>query len=204
MTSSGTGVPRSRPAVAAVRAALWARSDKQAALVMTMAVQQGLAGASEVAEEMLRVRRDKRRLFLHAVLLDLLGGVRSLSELEFARECRRRGIPEPTRQVVRRTSSGRYVLDVYWEQWGVVVEIDGIQHTWADQVVGDALRQNEITLDDDVVLRVPLLGLRVAPDPFFDQIISALRRCRLPVPGPGSLRIAQDVIRSGRYRDHFV
>ena len=168
--------------MAAVRAALWARSDKQAALVMTMAVQQRLAGASEVAEEMLRVRRDKRRLFLHAVLLDLLGGVRSLSELEFARECRRRGIPEPTRQVVRRTSSGRYVLDVYWEQWGVVVEIDGIQHTWADQVVGDALRQNEITLDDDVVLRVPLLGLRVAPDPFFDQIISALRAAGCPFP----------------------
>jgi len=179
----GDGVPRSRPAVAAVRAALWARSNKQAALVMTMTVQQGLAGAPEIAEEMLRVRRDTRRLFLHAVLLDLLGGVRSLSELEFARECRRRGIPEPTRQVVRRTALGRYVLDVVWEQWGVVVEIDGIQHTWADQVVGDALRQNEVTLGHGVVLRVPLLGLRVTPDPFFDQVITALRYAGCPFPG---------------------
>ena len=179
----GEGLPRSRPAVAAVRAALWARSNKQAALVMTMAVQQGLAGAEEVAEEMLRVLRDKRRLFLHSVLLDLIGGARSVGELEFARECRRRGIPEPTRQVVRRTRTGRYVLDVVWEQWGVVVEIDGIQHTWANQVVGDALRQNEITLSDDVVLRLPLLGLRVAPDPFFDQIISALAAAGCPFPG---------------------
>ena len=169
--------------MAAVRAALWARSNKQAALVMTMTVQQGLAGAADIAEEMLRVRRDKRRLFLHTVLLDLLGGVRSLSELEFACECRRRGIPEPTRQVVRRTALGRYVLDVVWEEWGVVVEIDGIQHTWADQVVGDALRQNEVTLGHAVVLRVPLLGLRVTPEPFFDQIIAALTYAGCPFPG---------------------
>src|ERR1700712_5280269 len=37
----GTGIPRSRPAVAAVRAALWARSDRQATLLLTMSVQQG-------------------------------------------------------------------------------------------------------------------------------------------------------------------
>lgn len=42
----GTGVPPSRPAIAAVRGALWARSDKQAALILTMAVQQGLVDAS--------------------------------------------------------------------------------------------------------------------------------------------------------------
>jgi very-short-patch-repair endonuclease len=177
------GVPRTRPAVAAVRAALWARSNKQAALFLVMVVQQGLAPAQEIAEEMLRVRRDRRRVFLHAVLLDLLGGVRSISELEFARECRRRGIPEPTRQVVRRTASGRYVLDVVWEEWGLVVEIDGIQHTWANQVVGDALRQNELILTDALVLRLPLLGLRVAPDPFFEQIIGALRARGCPFPG---------------------
>jgi very-short-patch-repair endonuclease len=179
----GRGVPRSRPPVAAVRAALWARSNKQAALILVLVVQQGLALVQEVAEEMLRVRRDRRRLFLHAVLLDLLGGVRSLGELEFARECRRRGIPEPTRQVVRRTGSGRYVLDVVWEQWGVVVEIDGIQHTWANQVVGDALRQNELVLTDAMVLRLPLLGLRVNPDPFFEQIIGALRARGCPLSG---------------------
>lgn len=37
----GRGGPRTRNEVAAVRAALWARSDKQAALLLTMAVQQG-------------------------------------------------------------------------------------------------------------------------------------------------------------------
>jgi len=67
------GVPRTRNDVAAVRAALWARTDKQAALLLTMAVQQGLTTADRLGVEMLRIRRDRRRLFIHEVLLDLLG-----------------------------------------------------------------------------------------------------------------------------------
>ena len=171
----GVGLPRARPEVAAVRAALWARSDRQAALVLSMVVQQGIATAEAIAFELLRVLRDKRRLLVQRVVLDLLGGVRSLGELDFARECRRRGIPEPSRQVVRRGRNGRYYLDVYWDEWHVVVEIDGIHHSWAEQIVGDALRHNDVTLGHDIVLRLPLLGLRVATDEFFEQIQAALR-----------------------------
>lgn len=170
-----TGIPRTRPAVAAVRAALWAVSDSQAALVMTMTVQQGLSTAQEIGLELLRVKRDKRRSLLHAVVLDLLGGARSLGELEFARECRRRGLPAPERQRVRRAANGSYYLDVEWVEWGVVVEIDGIHHSWAQNVVGDALRQNDLAVENAVVLRIPLLGLRIAPDRFFAQIERALR-----------------------------
>lgn len=170
----GQGLPRATPAVAAVRGALWARTDREAALLLTMTVQQGLATAVELGEAMLTVRRDRRRAHLQAVLMDLLGGVRSLGELDVARECRRRGLPEPTRQVLRRTRSGRYYLDVYWERWRLVVEVDGIQHAWAGQIIGDAIRQNDLALSGDTVLRLPLLGLRVDPDAFFGQIEEAL------------------------------
>jgi very-short-patch-repair endonuclease len=170
----GTGVPRSRNAVAAVRAALWAKSNKQAALVLTMAVQQGMATPEQLGLEMLRVRRDRRRLFINTVILDLLGGVRSLGELDVARELRRRGFPEPSRQVLRKGRNGTYYLDLIWDDWRVVVEIDGIHHTWAQNVVGDALRQNDVTLKNATVLRMPLLGLRVAADEFFTQIGQAL------------------------------
>ncbi len=170
----GTGVPRSRNEIAAVRGALWARSDKQAALLMTMAVQQGLVTAEQLGEQMLRVKRDKRRLFLQQLVFDLLGGVRSLGELDVARECRRRGLPEPTRQVLRKGRLGKYYLDVYWEAWGLVVEVDGIHHSWAQNVVGDALRHNDVSLQGNTVLRLPLLGLRVAPEDFFTQIELAL------------------------------
>jgi len=169
-----SGVPRTRPAIAAIRAALWARSDKQAILVVTMAVQQGLVAVETVAVELMRIRRDRRRGVIADAVLDLAGGVRSLGEGEFARECRARGLPEPTRQVLRCGRHGRYYLDVWWDDWRVCVEIDGIQHAWADHVVGDALRHNDLALEDALVLRLPLLGLRTAADEFFGQVLAAL------------------------------
>ena len=170
------GVPRTPPAVAAVRAALWAKSDRQAELVMTMAVQQGLVRAEELAVEMLRIRRDRRRLLLNQLVIELLGGIRSLGELDVVRGCRERGIPEPDKQVCRRTSSGTYFLDFRWSAWRVVVEVDGIQHSWVSNVVSDALRQNRLAIDGDKILRLPVLGLRTQPDAFFAQIREALER----------------------------
>jgi len=178
-----SGIPRTRDHVAAVRAALWARSDKQATLLLTMAVQQGRTTPTLMGKEVLRVRRDARRLLITEVITDLLDGVRSLGEREFGQLCRERGLPEPSRQVVRSGKDGRHYLDVMWEPWGVVVEIDGIQHSWAANVVADALRQNTVTLGNALVLRLPLLGLRVSPDDFFDQIVAALisRGCPIDV-----------------------
>jgi very-short-patch-repair endonuclease len=175
-----TGIPRAEPSVAAVRGALWARSNKQAVLVLTMAVQQGLTTPDAVSVAALAVRKDRRRRLVHAVALDLLGGARSLGELDFAKECRRRRLPEPSRQVLRRDNRGHYYLDVVWDAWGLVVEIDGIQHSWVENIVGDALRQNAVSLQGLTVLRLPLLGLRIAREEFFSQIEQALREagCR--------------------------
>lgn len=177
----GSGVPRSRPAVAAVRGALWARSDRQATLLMTMAVQQGLVDATALGHELLRIRRDRRRLLLHAVVLDLLSGVRSLGEADFRRMCRAHGLPEPSRQVLRKGRRGTYYLDVLWDDWGVAVEIDGVQHEWAQNLIADALRHNDVTLRHARVLRLPLLGLRVAAAEFFGQIRDALEQAGCPV-----------------------
>jgi hypothetical protein len=176
-------VPRSRPQIAAVRAALWASTDRQAALLLTMAVQQRLVPVSQLAEQMLRIRRDRRRSLLHGVLIDLAGGVRSLGELDVLRGCRERGIPEPDQQVLRRTPTGTYYLDFRWSRWRVALEVDGIQHVWVENVVPDALRQNSIVLSGDVVLRLPVLGLRVCPDAFFDQVGAALAQAGCRVPG---------------------
>lgn len=177
LTSSdlvSVGIPRTKNHVAAIRAAIWARSDKQAALLLTMSVQQRLTTPELLVKELLRIKRDRRRTLIAAVITDLLDGVRSLGEHEFAQMCRERGLPEPTRQAVRKGKDGRYYLDVIWEEWRVVVEIDGIQHSWASNVVADALRHNAVALGDALVLRLPLLGLRVAPDDFFEQIEEAL------------------------------
>lgn len=170
----GPGPRRSRNSVAAIRAALWAGSDRQAVLLLTMAVQQSLVGVDELAVELLRVRRDRRRAALAATLLDLAGGVRSLNELDVLRGCRERGLPEPDLQVLRRTPNGSYYLDLRWSDWGVAVEVDGIQHAWAVNVVDDSLRHNSIAIDGDLVLHLPVLGLRICRDEFFDQVEQAL------------------------------
>ena len=175
------GLPRTRVAVAAIRAALWARTNKQATLLLVMTVQQRLATAQELSVEMLRIRRDKRRSLLHLVLMDLVGGVRSLGELNVLRGCRARGIPEPDMQVLRRTASGTYYLDFRWERWKLVLEVDGIQHSWVENTVADALRQNTIAIAGDTVLRLPVLGLRVCPEEFFDQVAEALRKAGCPL-----------------------
>ena len=186
-----SGIPRTRPDVAAVRAALWAVSDRQAVYVLTLVVQQGLASAEQLGAQALRIRRDRRRRLVHETVLDLLDGARSLGELDVVGELRRRGLPPPDRQVLRLDKAKRYYLDLYWEEFALVVEIDGIQHTWATNVVGDALRQNSLVIANDRVLRLPLLGLRLEPDAFLDQIEEAL------VVG-GWRRPGQDVIRTGQ------
>lgn len=169
-----SGIPRTRPDVAGIRAALWAASDRQAVYVLTLVVQQGLATAEQLGQQALRVKRDRRRRLVQITILDLLGGARSLGELDVVRALRRRGLPPPDRQVLRCDRANRYYLDLYWDEYNLVVEIDGIQHTWATNIVGDALRQNSLVIASDRVLRLPLLGLRLEPDAFFDQIEEAL------------------------------
>ena len=169
-----TGVPRARASGAAVRGALWAASDRQATYLLTVAVQQGVAKAEDIGAEALKVKRHTRRALIHEVVSELLGGARSLGELDVARELRRRGLPAPTQQAVRKDTRGRYYLDFSWPEWRLVVEVDGIHHSWADNVVADALRQNSLAIAGDTVLRLPLLGLRLRPDDFFAQIEEAL------------------------------
>jgi very-short-patch-repair endonuclease len=171
---AASGIPRTRAEVAAVRGFLWAGSDREATYLLTLRVQQGLAPPDAIAQEALRVRRDRRRSMLHTVAGDLVDGARSLGELDIARGLRERGLPPPERQVLRRDRAKRYFLDLYWPDHHLVVEIDGIHHTWVENVVGDALRQNSLAIDGDTVLRVPLLGLRLNPDEFFAQIEEAL------------------------------
>ena len=64
----------------------------------------------------------------------------------------------------------------------MVVEVDGIQHTWVENSVGEALSAEQGSRStDDTVLRLPVLGLRVCPDEFFAQIAEALSIAGCPL-----------------------
>ena len=167
------GIPRAIPAVAAVRAAHWATSDRQAALALVMPVQQRLVTGPQLVAAAKAVRGRTRRAFIPAVARDIAYGAQSLGELDFAALCRRRGLPEPTRQAVRTLGSTRAYLDVVWEEVGLVVEIDGSQHQWGVASTDDQFRQNALVIAGDRVLRMTLMGLRLDPERFMDQVCAA-------------------------------
>lgn len=172
---TGRGVPRVAPALAAVRAAHWASSDRQAALLLVMPIQQGIVSGPQLEAAVAAWAGRRRRALIPQLVQDIIHGATSLGELDFARMCRARGLPEPDRQVVVRTARGRVYLDVRWRAARLVVEIDGAHHGVGLAMVADHLRQNEVALKRDTLLRITLLGLRIAEDAFLDQVERALR-----------------------------
>jgi hypothetical protein len=172
--SVGAGLPRTRVEVAALRGAAWARSDRQAALVLCMVVQQRLTTGRRLLDTLPAVRNRGRRPFVRRVLRDVADGAQSLGELDFAALCRRHGVPPPDRQVLRRTARGRIYLDARWRGSRFVVEVDGAGHRVGLAVTDDNLRQNEVVLGDDRVLRIDLVGLRVHEVAFMQQVRRAV------------------------------
>lgn len=167
------GLPRVRAPTATIRAANWASSDRQAALVLALSVQQRLTAGSHLREVLDDDHVRGRRELVRQLVADIADGAHSLGELDFARLCRARGLPEPDRQVVIITPKGRIYLDVRWSAIGLVVEIDGSGHRQGLKVLDDNLRQNRVTIAGDMVLRFDLLSLRLAPDEVLDQVVEA-------------------------------
>lgn len=185
---SQVGIPRVPLAVAAIRAAHWAWTDRQGALILLMAVQQRLVSPEQLREAATVTRGRRRRAFVRDVIRDITMGVQAIGELDFARLCRERGLPEPVRQQVRQAKNGRVYLDVRF-RCGLVCEIDGVQHDFALQPTSDRIRQNEVTLSNDKVLRYTNVGLRLDPAPFLDQVERALRQMgEIPDPPHPELR----------------
>lgn len=154
--------------MAALRAAQWAVSDRQAALVLAMPVQQRLVTGEQLQAARAEYVGRRRRALVATLIDDIADGAHSLGELDFGALCRRRGLPAPERQVVVSGPDGRCYLDVRWRE-GPVVEIDGRQHRGGLAPVQDMLRQNSVSMSRDMVLRIPLIGLRLEPEAFLGQ-----------------------------------
>lgn len=166
----GSGIPRVAVETATIHAAQWAVSDRQAALLVCLPLQQRLTSPARLDLAWRGVDRSTRRPFLSTVIQDVTNGAHSLGELDFAGMARRFGLPEPSRQAVRRGPGGRVYLDVAWDDVGLVVEIDGGHHALALNSVDDALRQNERVVTGENMIRIPVLGLRLTPAEFMTQV----------------------------------
>ncbi|MEI2778706.1 MAG: hypothetical protein V9G19_22610 [Tetrasphaera sp.] len=174
------GVPRTEVEVAMIRAAQLATSDRQAALLLCLPVQQRLTTPVRLVAEWAHAAWCPRNPLLEQLIRDIADGAHSLGELDFAGLCRERDLPDPIRQQLVRGPKGRLYLDVEFA-CGLVVEIDGAQHCAGLQPLDDALRANTVSLRNRLVLRIPLVGLRLCPDAFLAQVAEAHRQ-RLAQP----------------------
>jgi hypothetical protein len=171
------GLPVHTVARAAVDAAAWQRSWRTAAGLMAAVVQQGLCTTDELWAMLDEVGHVRHRRTMRLALADVAGGADSLAEIDFARLCREAGLPEPSRQVVRRDSRGRRrFLDVEWsvgEGRRVVVEVDGIGHMERDRWYDDLLRDAEIGSEAGTVrVRLPAMAARREPQ----RVVAIVRR----------------------------
>lgn len=117
----------------------------------------------------------RRRALVLQLIEDIADGAHALGELDVMRWCRRRGLPAPSRQVLRIVDGNTCYLDVCWEDIGLALEIDGSTHSEGLEVASDHLRQNAITMGGELILRMNLVGLRLHREAFLDQIVEAYR-----------------------------
>ncbi|MBO1754048.1 hypothetical protein [Allobranchiibius sp. CTAmp26] len=171
-----SSVPRVRPELACLRAAAWARTDRTAALLVSMSVQQRIVDRGRLIATWDGITYSAKRSLLDQVIRDVCDGAESLGELDFGALCAAYGLPRPNRQIRRVRPSGVAYVDAGWESVGLLVEIDGVHHLDEDAVMDDALRQNDLVLGRERVLRIPLMGLRTEPARFMRQVVRAYRQ----------------------------
>lgn len=97
-------------------------------------------------------------------------------ELDFERIRRRLGLPEPSRQSIRRRRDGHYYLDVEWAAYGAACEIHGIPHMAVLQWESDLERANEITIVGPRLLIFSSYAVRHHQDRVGHQLLRVLRR----------------------------
>lgn len=180
----GAGIPRVCVETGMIHAAQWAVSDRQAALLVCLPIQQRLTSPARLQLAWRGVRRCTRRRFLDGVIADVTDGAHSLGELDFTRMARRHGLPKPSHQALRSGPGGRVYLDISWDEVDLVVEIDGGHHALALNPIDDSLRQNDRVVAGERVLRIPVIGFRISPDRFMRQVRHTYDALRNTGPSP--------------------
>jgi hypothetical protein len=170
---------RTRIARSLVDAAAWMPTDRGAAAILAAGVQQRLVRADDLRQVSGRIQTLRRRKLILGTLGDIEGGSQALSELDFNKKVVRVfRLPEPSRQVARRDTRGRRRwTDVMWDDYKIVVEIDGAQHTEDPlQRWDDMERDIDLSMDGYLTLRFPAWLIRTDPQYVAHRILDALRR----------------------------
>lgn len=167
--------PRTAIARSVVDAAQWCLTGREAQLIVATACQQRVVTPAEILAEAGDQPRARHRAVIVHTAQDAQGGATALSEIDFVKLCRKNGLPLPDLQERRKDAGGRTrYMDAYWKNSKTHVEIDGAHHIEASHWSSDMLRQNEVWLEGDRVLRFPAFLLRANPEKVIEQLKSAL------------------------------
>lgn len=150
-------------------------TDEAGRALPRAAVQQRIITPAHLKEASAVYCGRRRRALVPQLIEDIADGAHALGELDVMLWCRRRGLPAPSRQVLRIVDGNTCYLDVCWEDIGLALEIDGSTHSEGLEVASDHLRQNAITMGGELILRMNLVGLRLHREAFLDQIVEAYR-----------------------------
>ena len=82
-------------------------SGRSACGILAAGVQQRIVTAARLTDALQRATRVRHRRALVFAVRDIAQGSEALSEIDFVRLCRRYGLPEPARQIVRRDRNGQ-------------------------------------------------------------------------------------------------
>lgn len=151
---------RTRLARSLLDAAAWAETDTHARSILLAGVQQRLTTPDHIRDALPRRGPCLRHALITETIDDAEGGIGSVPEHEFDAIRRAYGLPEPSRQRVVRGESGRYYLDVDWEQYAVAAEVDGMPHMSVLHWDADLDRMNEIAIDHRTLLRFTSFAIR--------------------------------------------
>ncbi len=168
-----------RAAPALLLAAAGFASARPACGILAAGVQQRIVTAAQLEVAARGAPRLRHRHALNLAIADIAQGSQALSEIDFVALCRTHGLPVPERQGVRVEPSGRRrYLDAEWllgNGQRLVVEVDGAIHLSPRHWWNDQLRQNELVIAGDLVLRYPSVIVRVEAAVVAEQLGRALR-----------------------------
>ena len=122
--------------------------------------------------------RLRRRQLLHEVCAEVGLGLTSTLERRYARDVERRhGLPAATRQRRVTTTGGRSAYrDVEYDEFGVIVELDGrLGHERESDVLRDQFRDNATVLGGGATLRFGWYAVTGQPCAAARQVVSLLR-----------------------------
>ena len=167
---------RTRPARSLLDEATWSDARRRARALILAGVQQRIVRPRDLRESLIRRGACRHRGLIVESILDAVGGIQSLPELDFEMIRRRCRLPPPARQAVRRRKDGKCYLDVEWPDSDTACEIHGVPHIQVLQWEADLERANEITIGGPRLLIFSSYAVRHQQERVGSQLVRMLSR----------------------------